>query len=305
MKNILIIAVAILSTLSATACDMCGGGAGSQYIGLLPGLSRNFVGIQFLSGNFSGRFPSPFQLIPHPDDITQDKYNTLQAWGRHKIGKHYQVFAFIPYQYNVRYINDEQVFTSGIGDITLLLNRTIANKNISGWQHTVFGGTGIKLPTGSTLDFSNVNELRYPAMKPGTGTWDFLVNANYTIQKNNYGINLDPSVTINTTAASGYKFGNRYSIGAAAFYKINAGKFLFTPQAGFRYEYAHQDYYNYAQKWQNPYSGGGIIFSSVGLQIAYRSLGLRLVANLPVVQHIAGGTITTNHKTEAGFFIVF
>ena len=118
-------------------------------------------------------------------------------------------------------------------------------------------------------------------------------------------MNLDPSVTLTTTTAEGYKIGNRYSIGAVAFGKIIARKFFITPQAGVRYEYATQDYYNYKQNWTNIYSGGSILYSSVGVQVAYRSLGIRLIGNLPLAQHYADGKITANSKLETGFFVTF
>ncbi len=305
MKKLFVIAFAIFFAQSVVACDMCGGGAGSQYIGLLPGLNRNFVGIQFLTGSFTSRFPSVYHLMPRPDEVTNDSYNTLQVWGRHKIGKNYQVFAFIPYQYNVKNRNGERLYNSGMGDVTLLLNRTIINAEKAGWQHTVFGGAGIKLPTGSNKSIEENAQSTFATMKPGTGTWDFLFNANYTIQNKNLGVNLDPSVTLTTTTAEGYKVGNRYSIGAVAFGKIIARKFLITPQAGVRYEYATQDYYNYKQKWTNIYSGGSILYSSVGVQVAYRSLGIRLICNLPLAQHYADGKITANSKLEIGFFVTF
>ncbi len=305
MKKLFVIAFAIFFVQSVVACDMCGGGAGSQYIGLLPGFNRDFVGIQLLAGNFTSRFPSVYYLVPRPDDVINDKYNTLQIWGRHKIGKNYQVFAFIPYQYNVRFTNGERSCNAGIGDITIMLNRTLLDRELAGRQHTLFGGVGIKLPTGGTTSFDNVAQSQFPSMKPGTGTYDFMLNANYTIQKKNFGVNLDPSVVLTTASSDGYKFGNRFSVGALAFYKLAVGRFLFTPQAGVKYEYATLDYYNYKQNWTNIYSGGGILFSSIGLQIAYRSLGLRLIGNLPLAQHYANGRINTNSKLETGFFVTF
>jgi hypothetical protein len=305
MKRIFLVTLAIFFAHIVSACDMCGGGAGSQYIGLLPGLNRNFVGVQFLTGNFTSRFPSIYHLKPRPDDVINDSYNTIQIWGRHSIGKKYQIFAFLPYQYNVRYINGSRVFHAGIGDITILLNRTILNREIAGRHHTMFGGVGINLPTGGTTSFDNNAQSQFPSMKPGTGTYDFMLNANYTIQSNKFGFNLDPSIVLTTASSDGYKFGNRFSVGAVAFYKLSKAKFLITPQAGIKYEYATQDYYNYKQNWANIYSGGGILFSSMGLQIAYRSLGLRFIGNLPLAQHYANGRINANSKLETGFFVTF
>lgn len=305
MKKIVVIAVAILLAHTAFACDVCGGGAGSQYIGLLPGLNRNFAGIQFLSGNFTSRFPSAYQLSPKPDDVTEDRYNTLQIWGRHKIGKNYQIFVFIPYQYNTRLKNNESNAVSGMGDMSLLLNRTIINTQKGAWQHTVFGGVGIKLPTGSNKSIQKNALSSFDGMKPGTGTWDFLLNANYTFQNSKFGINLDPSVTLTTASSVGYKVGNRYSIGAIAFYKKALGDFLITPQMGVRFEYATLDFYNYKQNWSNLYSGGEILYTSAGLQVAYRSVGLRFIGNLPVTQHYAEGRISARVKLETGFFVTF
>ncbi len=302
MKRFIVFTAAIvMAGMGVYACDMCGGAAGNQYIGLLPGFNRNFAGIQYLSGSFSGTFPS-FLIDKPNDEHTNDHYNTVQAWGRHRMGRYYQVFAFVPYQYNVRYGGGLRSVNSGLGDITLLLNRVFMSPKEGKWKQTLFGGAGVKLPTGL---HAASNDGSMPSMNPGTGTCDFTFNTNYTLLCRKAGINMDVSGTVTTKASNNYKFGNRLGAGLSGFYALQIGECRVTPQAGLRYEYATEDYYNYERNWVNTASGGYVLSATAGAQVSYKNYGLRVNCLLPVNQHYAAGQIVANYKTEAGIFFLF
>jgi hypothetical protein len=285
------------------ACDACGGGAASQYIGLLPAFNHNFVGITYTQGGYSGSFASAYH--GRPDERVEDTYSSLGLWGRHRIGENYQVFAFVPYQYNVRTSAGFRTESAGLGDISVLFNRVIANTIHGQWRHTAFGGVGVKLPTGA-YDREGAHEPgSIPGITPGTGSFDFSANANYTVQHRKTGCNVEIAAALTMPAPDGYKYGNKISSGLTCFHVFLIDRLRISPQLGGRYEFLDADYFNYERGWVNESSGGQLVYAMAGLQLAYSAVGLRTSFLLPAMQQYNGTQIKANYKMEAGFFILF
>lgn len=288
---------------TADACDVCGCAASSQYIGLLPDYSRNFIGIQHQFSELLGVYPSAY--IGRPDEHVLDYYNTLQLWGRYNIGRNYQLLAFAPYQFNTRNIDGAVSHSSGLGDVSFLVNRIIANTPAKKWNYTLTAGAGLKLPTGRYTDISVADNRLLPNIQPGTGSWDVMTNANYTLRHNKAGLNADASYTLTTVNKYSYKYGNRLTSGMSLFYSTGIKRINIIPQAGLRYEYALHDYDNYSKKWLNEESGGHIFFAVAGVQAYYKRFGARATYQLPVSQNYGGGDITARQKMETSVFFLF
>ncbi len=291
---------AVLIVHSVYACDMCGGTSGNQYIGLLPAFNRNFIGVQYLTGKQSGTYPTG--LFDKTEEHTTDYYNTVQLWGKHRIGQKYMIFAFVPYQTNIRVKDGIRSSYSGLGDMTIVLNRTFLNRNGGSLKHTIFGGVGVKLPTGNATKNS---ERSLPGVNPGTGTWDFSANANYTARYKNGGVNVAISGVLSTVASDKYKVGNRLNTAITGFYSTELGRFVLSPQLGCRYEYATQDFYNYQHSWINDYSGGQVLYGTAGLQVVIKNIGMRLTYMIPMLQQFNGNQVSAIFKANIGLFTTF
>lgn len=301
-----IITMMLLATciyMPARACDVCGCSASNQFLGVLPGYNYNFVGLQYLQTDLSSSHPSVNENRPY--DHSRDYYNTVQLWGRFNIGRHYQLFAFVPYQYNVHRQDSANALRSGVGDISVLANRILLNKENSKLQHLLLAGVGIKLPTGSHTGLTQADKDGLPNMQPGTGSVDFIANANYTVRRKNAGINTDAAYTFTTTSKDSYKYGNRLNAGVLGFYSIAIRQVSVMPVAGVRYEYTLHDYDNYSRKWLNEQSGGYLVYATAGVQAFYKKVGARINYQLPLAQHYSGGYVTANHKLESGIFLLF
>ena len=302
MKPIFLI-VAISAFARTYACDVCGCSASNQYLGLLPQYQWNFFGFQSQYSKFSSIHESAYS--GKPDEHANDQYNTLQVWGRYNIGRHYQVFAFIPYNYNIHNENKTTSVTSGIGDISLLATRILANKDRKDWRFALSAGLGLKLPTGKYVGISTLDREGLPNLQPGSGSWDFIGNANYTVSYKKTGINLDATSTITSPNKDNFKYGNRYGTGITAFYSLMIHKLSVAPMAGIRYEYTLHDYDNYSKKWLNEESGGYLSYGTVGVQAYFKKVGLRLSYQLPIGQNFASGNVTAKQKLESGIFLLF
>jgi hypothetical protein len=142
-------------------------------------------------------------------------------------------------------------------------------------------------------------------MQPGTKSWDFIVNTNYTTDNDVIGINLDASYTLTTANPDGYKFGNRLSSGVLTYYRIGNQSVTVMPQAGMRLDLTGPEYDNYAYGLANDMTGGSQWYATIGAQVYYKRIGLQAMYHLPVAQHFAGGLVTTKFKAETGVYLLF
>jgi hypothetical protein len=269
----------------------------------LPEFNWNFIGFQYQHNSFSANYPSLFEN--KPGERSGDYYNTMQVWAKYNIGSKYQVFAFIPYTYNLHRGNDTNTTTSGIGDISFLINRVILQKDKNKLKQMLLAGGGVKLPTGKNIGISTLDRAGLPNMQSGTGSWDFIVNANYTVSHNNTGLNLDAAYTFTTANKYDYKYGNHLNTGILAFHSFGKRVLTLVPLAGIRYEYTLHDYDNYSKKWLNDQSGGYLCYATAEFQAYYKQIGVRLAYHLPVSSYYGAGYVSPAAKTETSFFITF
>jgi len=303
----IILLTAFVATLgyNARACELCGCSASSQYLGILPEFYKQFIGVQYQYTSFTAKQPS---LMDANDYETAYEFNnTMQIWGRYYVGKRVQLFGFLPYHINKGSDAGTAVNVSGIGDASVLANVVIFKHDTSetSWNQTLLGGGGIKAPTGKYTGVTTLDEQGLPNVQAGTGSWDFIVNANYTIRHQKMGVNVDASYTMTTANTADYKYGNRLNTGLLGFYWWQHHDVSLLPQIGARYEYTLHDYDNYSHKWLNDNSGGNIVFATAGVQAYLKRYGAKVMYSVPVSQHYAAGDVTVQARLETSLFFLF
>lgn len=307
MRSLFLTIIIAIVSYNATACDLCGCSAGSQYLGILPQFHKHFIGLQYQYTSFSADQPSFMDPAEH--EKAYEFNNTVQLWGRFNVSDRLQLFGFVPYHMNHGNDVGEDFKVNGLGDVSVLANAVvIKDKNdtdFNSWHQTLLAGGGIKAPTGKYTGITTLDEEGLPNVQAGTGSWDFIVNANYTVRHGKTGLNADAAYTITTAGKAGYKYGNRLNSGLMAFYWIGKHDFSLLPQAGVRNEYSLHDYDNYARKWLNEGSGGNILFGTVGIQAYYKRYGAKTMYSIPVSQHYAGNNVTVQPRLETNLFFLF
>lgn len=304
MKKLFLFLAILSGTNYTNACNVCGSSAGNQYLGILPNSKSSFAGVQYQYREFQSTHETIESAGP---ETSRDYYHTAQVWGRFNLFRNLQLFAFVPYVYNERVENSIYSRNTGLGDVTLLVNYRILGANSTGkeWQHSLLAGGGVKLPTGKY----DRNDIRYneglPNIQPGTASFDFILNTNYTLQRNNTGINADISYVITTPNKDQYKFGNRLSAGLLAFHNFAIKQLKLIPQAGSRYEINELDYSNYYYSVKNMYSGGNQLFASAGLQAFCSNIGAQAMLHIPLSQNYSDGMVKSKYKTELGIYFLF
>lgn len=290
---------------STAACDICGCAAGGSYLGILPQYRKHFAGLHYKYQEFTSTHPAMSgETVPVQSD---DYFQSLTAWGRFYPAERVQLFAFVPYHYNTVAEPGLTTNMAGIGDVQVLANYMLINNadtGDAGWKHTLLAGGGIKLPTGKN-GFTNKEGLILSNMQPGTGSWDFIVNTNYTIRYAKWGLNADAMVRIPTVNPRDYRYGNRFSNGYSIFYWNNTGNISWLPQAGIRYEWSAKDMESYKYRIANPYSGGYQLYANAGAGIYIGPVAVHGLVNLPVSEHYAGGLVKSRGRFEAQIQYLF
>jgi hypothetical protein len=284
------------------ACNTCGSSSAGQSLGLLPTLHKHFAGLQYQYRGFNSVHPALSET--KPPEHSAESYNTLQIWGRYHVSNRVQVFAFVPYTSNLQTKDGTEVRSKGLGDVSALVNIVALRRMKNDIGQFLLAGGGIKAPTGAYTAYDPADRNGLPNMQPGTGTWDFIANANYTLQYKNSGVNAEASYTFTTAGKDYYKYGNRLSSGIMGFYRWQVNEVALLPQLGMRYEYALHDYDNYKRKWLNEQTGGYHLFGSVGMQAYYKRIGMQLGYLWPLTQHFAAGNVKATYFANAGLFLL-
>lgn len=306
MKHIICYLLLFISSSALYACDVCSASSGNQSLGLLPQMYKQFAGIQYQNNTYKSisRPLSDNQPIVHANE----RYQTVQLWGRVCLGKRWQVFAFLPYQHNTYTTADTTIINSGIGDMSILVNYVFlqsSDSTSSDIQHRLQGGLGIKAPTGKYTGIGERELSGLPNIQSGTGAWDIPININYTVRYKQTGINLDGSYNVTTVSMDQYKYGNKLATQLTGFYWLNVGACSILPQAAVSYEYMLHDYDNYAKKWLNKQTGGYLLSARGGVQVYYNKLGLQLMYSHPISQISNGNNLIARNKIDAGLLFLF
>lgn len=295
MKQIVLGMLFILITTFSYACDICGCAANAFSVGMLPNSKHHFIGVRS-----SFRW---FESQPAPDGhgyrgVSNQFFTTTELFGRYKIGKRFQVQAFIPYVFNQK---TDSVTTGihGFGDVIAFGNFVFVDNMDSlnrKFRHSGTIGLGVKAPTGQffKLGFEELNML------PGTGAVDFLANLNYSVQYKNFGLQNETGFTYKTENKYKYRFGNALSISQLFFYRWDVNEDLkIIPQIGINYMHNWKDLKN-GELSEDTFNGGDIYNGQINLFVLYRNIGINVQMFIPVSQQLNRGYVTQKAMLRIG-----
>jgi hypothetical protein len=290
MKQIVLGVMFTIVITFSYACDICGCAANAFSVGMLPNSKHHFVGLR---STFRW-----FESQPAPDGhgyrgVSSQFFTTTELFGRYKIGKRFQVQAFIPYVFNQK---TDSITTNinGLGDVVALGNFVFIdnmdslNRKI---RHSGTVGLGVKAPTGQffKLGFEEINML------PGTGSVDFIANVNYSIQFGNFGLQNESGFTYKMQNKYNYRFGNALSVSQLFFYRWDLTEDVkIIPQVGINYMHNWKDLKN-GELSEDTFNGGDIYNGQINLVLLYRNFGFSGQVFIPVFQRLNHGYV--NQKT--------
>lgn len=299
MKKILILLICLIAGIrEAHACDICGCGVGSYYIGLLPDFKKKFIGMRYqyktLRSHLGPRGTTSYLT-------TSETYQTVELWGGWNIGKRFRVLGFIPVNFNSRGNQGITMSRSGIGDIAV-----VGYYQLMDQQHTtghgkllvqsLWIGGGVKAPTGKYEPAEHKeNEDAPNNFQLGTASTDFTLNAMYDVRLMDFGVNTNVSYKINTSNKYDYRYGNKFTANLLAYYKIRvAEKITLAPNAGILYETAEKD--TEAKRYRVDVSGGYSLLATLGMEATMGAVSVGGNFQPAISQQLADNRIKAGNR---------
>jgi hypothetical protein len=286
------------------ACEICGCSINGYHFGILPQFKKNFIGLKYNYRSFSSQHLISEELFILGNKSTE-QFQSADVWGRIYAGKKVQMIFILPFNHFVQNEEGTKTAATGIGDITLAANYTLYNDaaNIhKKFKQTLLAGAGLKLPTGKFNVSKNGDELN-PSMNTGSGSTDFVLNGIYTCRYQKLGLNADLNYRINTRNEESFMYGNRLTSGLKFFYwKDLDKKTTLLPNAGLLIETADKDRH-YEENIQ--YSGGEIIYLTIGTEAYIGKINLGATFNHPLSQRLSKGLVHNNNQVSINASYMF
>lgn len=291
----ILLSLLLSSPLTLLACDICGCGVGSYYIGILPEYNKRFVGLRYQHKTLQTHLGPQGNVTPLSTDET---YQSAELWGGWNFGKRFRALAFIPYNFNQRNSQANSGKKQGLGDIALMGYYNLFTQsnmlNSKLLVHSLWVGAGIKLPTGKYESSERLLIQENPNnFQLGTASTDFTLNAAYDIRLNDFGLNLNANYKINTENKYAYRYGNKLSTNALLYYKFRLfHQLTLAPNAGILYEAATKDIEQ--GKYEMDVSGGYSTALVTGFELAVSKFSIGANYQNVIAQELA------NQRAKAG-----
>ena len=301
MKKIIMAVLALVITFNSIACPICGCGGGNLYMGLMPDFKTKFFGFRYHFADYHT------QLASDINQYSNNYYNSIDLWGGFNVGKKLRIMAFVPYYINKQIDDDGTTNTNGLGDISVIAQYNIwqsitpLNNNKAIKQQLWVGG-GIKIPTGtfkvdladSSTTLSDINA------QLGTGSTDFILNGQYSLQYGKFGVNISANYKLNTENSDKYKYGNKLTSNIIAFYHLGSGHLSISPNIGLGYENTDVNKLQVDKEKQTvPFTGSHLLTAIAGVEFNYKSIGFGVNVQLPTSQNFAEGQTELHTKAMA------
>jgi hypothetical protein len=234
--------LALLFFSRGYACDICGCSGSTNFLGILPLVQQNLAGVRFQYTKFN--HPNTNDNFNGESQVFSDEYFHTEAWFRLNPAKRIQVFAFVPYKWNVRTESERTTTIQGVGDVQLMGNYNIIlpeDSSTAVWKHFLRAGLSLRMPTGKYMQRDETKAMLPTWFQVGTGSWGTGVNLFYTVRYKKLGLNLNAQYMHNSTNEMQYHFGNQTAISLMGFYWLDIKRSTFLPQLGVGLDYFGED----------------------------------------------------------------
>lgn len=298
MRKIFLISILLIAgAYDLRACDICGCGVGSYYIGILPDFKKRFVGLRYQYKTLTSHLgPGGSRSYL----TTAETYQTAELWGGWNIGRRFRVIGFVPLNFNSRENQGVSMHRSGVGDIAAVGYYQLLDKQQTAGSkllvQSLWLGAGIKLPTGRYEPAEHKeNEDAPNNFQLGTASTDFTLNAMYDVRLMDVGLNANVSYKINTNNRYDYQYGNKFTANLLAYYKIRLKeKLTIAPNAGMLYETAAKD--RETKKYKVDISGGYSLMATIGMEATIGNISAGANFQPAVSQQLADMRIKAGNR---------
>jgi Putative MetA-pathway of phenol degradation len=281
----------IIASISSFSCEICGCGLGNYYIGLMPQFKNKFIGLRYQFHQFQTR------LSNDPTQFSRDFYQTVELWSGWRIGKKFQVLAFVPYNINHQVSDEGTSDLKGLGDVALLVSYELFNKvskSNPAISQDLWVGTGVKLPTGQfAIEPGDPDVASLANTQRGSGSTDIMFNGMYNLRISKWGFTANAGYKLNGYNKDRYQFGDKFSAAGFIYYGAQVSKTHISPNIGLLYEHNSSSTLN---EEKIELTGGSLLQLAPGAEINIGSMALGFNVQLPVSQRFAEGQTQSRLK---------
>jgi len=269
-------------------CDACGCSTSGGSLGFSSLLNKNFVGIRYFYQQYTSK-----DGLYNDSPWIKENFNTVQLWTKFSVSDKFQISTIVPFQFH----NNEKTLgaqsISGLGDVSVVGFYTLLNKVSENavWAQNLEIGTGVKAPTGKYN--SMMNGTVNPSFQVGTGSWDVLLLAEYTLIRESLGWNSSISYNIKTENKDHYQFGNQFNYNSVLFYNTKIDEVVLVPQLGVSGE-VFQTNKQFDEDLKD--TKGDALFGKIGIEIGFKKFGFGLNGMLPISQNLTGGKVKSDYR---------
>lgn len=283
--------------LKAEACGPCGCGSSASYLGILPQFHRHFLGVRYTIQ------PQTNTLKPIPE---RHLFHNPEIWGRFFLHRRIQLLTQIPFQI-IRGLEGPdagQWVNRGMGDWRIQVNGIIIQTPdtvSSAWRHLLMAGGGLKLPTGVYNTLRN-GQVLPPAFQAGTGSWDGLLSAFYTVRYSRWGLNTGLLSVFRQPNFQRYQASDQLLASALFFAWFSRHNWQVLPQLGWVWENLS------AEKSQGTpvaYTGGHQGQVQAGCDLYWKHMVLSVSMLVPAVHRLNGGYLNPGVRLWSSLSYVF
>jgi len=295
-KNLFLFCAILFFPGAVNACDICGCGAGNNYIGILPEFSKHILGLRY-------RYNSLFTHVGVGGATsyltTREQYSVLEWWAGWNIGKKFRLMATIPYSFDEKRQQGIRLTKNGPGDVSVTgYYQLISSRKTVGSKllvQSLWIGAGIKAPTGKYIATDRSDNAKTANLfQLGTGSTDFTLSALYDLRLQDAGINTLAAWKLNTTNSAGYNYGNKLNVTTQLYYKFRVkDRLTIAPNAGIQYENSGKDI---DHAFIADISGGELVMGTIGLEMWYKNIAIGGSFQTPFSQNLANGIIKANNR---------
>lgn len=273
---LLVLCIAFSKLILACGCDMF-----IAYQGIMPSDYNGSIGVNMRQRFFKGAA----SIHNHSDGSAHTHGQMNQLLANYELNYRFFITRKLIISGNIP-MADNQLTSSnalntirniGIGDPLVLLKYEILSPNNNeevSTKHRLLLGTGIKLPFGSSYkDFINDTPMdeNLLQLQLGTGSFDWIINANYQVRRKSIGLQTDISFKQNFVNKFGFEKGKQLNVQANFFYQKKWSKTVMMAILGAVYENAASDKIN---KNRLINTGGSNLYGNVGAEIFMKKVSV-------------------------------
>ena len=299
----------LCTTLRTAACDYCG-----IFLNVQPHDRSSQISLFWRARTLHGTFaPVLSSAQKHggttptstPTEVTE-LYQTLELRGDLRLSDRWFATGSLPLVNNYRGVNGYRTADIyAMGDPLFLARYQVVNtKCLSDSVRTVHRlllGGGAKLPLGRT-DMTYHGEQLDHDLQPGTGTWDALVSAEYTVRRDRWGMAVNTIARINGTNNEGFHPGNGLNLSAEVFRRWDVGAASLMPSVGGYAEAARLDS---ESGLDMEGTGGSVLFAHLGSRVWWNDLMVTAAYQRALVNDLGAMMVPNRDRVILGITYIF